>query len=64
MTDFGKYIRAKKIPANAAARALEIKRAYVYMLSSGVATPGLALAGQIESWTKGKVTMRSWLKWI
>lgn len=63
-TDFGRYLAVNSIPYTSAAAALGVTRSYVSMLSTGKATPGLQLGGEIEDWTKGEVTLRSWFEWI
>lgn len=61
-TLFGEYLTANKISHADAARELEMTRAYVQMLSTGTATPSLHVAWNIEKFTKGAVTMQTWLK--
>jgi hypothetical protein len=63
-TEFGKFLAINSIPYTTAASELGVTRSYVSMLSTGKATPGLELAGEIEDWTGGVVTIRSWYEWI
>jgi hypothetical protein len=60
-TPFGDWLDTKNISYAEAAKQLGITRSYVQMLAVGNATPQLALAGRIEDWTRGDVSMRSWL---
>lgn len=64
ITEFGRYLKTTGTAPRDAAKALSTTRAYIYMLSIGTATPALKLAGEIEKWSKGKVRMQTWLKWI
>jgi hypothetical protein len=63
-TEFGKFLSLTNTPYTTAAAELGVTRSYVSMLSTGKATPGLELAGEIEDWTNGQVTIRSWYEWI
>lgn len=60
-TPFGAWLEAEGIDYETARAKLDVTRAYVGMLARGEATPKLALAGLIWTWSKKKVTMDSWL---
>jgi len=63
-TRLGEYLAEKQIPASVAAVELGITRSYISMLTRGHSNPGLELAGQIEDWSAGEVSMRSWYDWM
>lgn len=63
-TEFGKYLSVRQISYATVAQDLGVTRSYISMLATGKATPGLALAGEIEDWTQGEVTIRSWYDFL
>lgn len=63
-TAFGTYLAKHSVSYVEASAALGITRSYASMLANGRATPGLELAGEIEDWSHGEVTMKSWYLWI
>jgi hypothetical protein len=62
LTAFGSYLKWGNVSMEDAAAQLDVTRQYVWALATGYTTPGLKLAGKIEEWSKGCVTMSSWLR--
>lgn len=62
LTPFGKYLKKHHIGPGEAAKELDVSRSYINALASGAQSPGLKLAIFIFDWSKGVVTVQSWVK--
>jgi transcriptional regulator with XRE-family HTH domain len=62
MTNLASFLLRSGRSRGDVANALGISRSYFSELESGVKTPGLALAVEIERLTEGAVPVASWLE--
>lgn len=57
---FGEYLSKSGIRPIDAARDLDCSKSHVSNLIAGLADPSMALAREVQTWSKGAVTLADW----